>query len=280
MLDLSSDLVAFLSEGCQLVYDADSSDIGAITLKGMDQLTRSTVEVFPGCQALIDDPYEDLEGLYQIEVVELIATSEDYDPEGLFCWIVALGCYGCIDPEHGDVFTFPGVSWTQIVEAPLTYLDAQWNDGKSARQALPWLHFPFQLEESEAVLEPYGERCRLHGLELGKVKVEAGKCDQVLKERNSEYWLEQKAARFPCPGVPVSEEEVLCCAKCRQAEREWLDAIFDANPALPATPNEHGWIKCPGCGGKFKEGDSNAFRDGIHLGCSQKIELVHGESRK
>ena len=91
------------------------SSIGKIKLKTADQLTLTTITTFPGCQAILNDPFQTFDGTYQIDVVDLIAESSDYDPEGLFCWIPKLQCFASVDSEHGDILTFPSVAWSSIV---------------------------------------------------------------------------------------------------------------------------------------------------------------------
>ena len=78
--ELPADLLAFLREGRELEYDVGASEVGALTLKEESELFRSTVTTFPGCDSIIEDPYEDLEdGEYQIAVYDLVAETEDYD---------------------------------------------------------------------------------------------------------------------------------------------------------------------------------------------------------
>ena len=159
MTDLPNDLLAFLRVSRQLNYDSQKSEIGRITLKSDVDLSTSTITTFPNCQSIIEDPYSDLDGLYQIDVYDLVAESEHYDTEGLLCWIVAVKRFGCVDPEHGDVLTFPDVTWTMLAKDPLPYLDAQWGDDDGvAQRVLPWLHFPFKIRKTETVLKPYGSR--------------------------------------------------------------------------------------------------------------------------
>jgi len=135
---LSADLLAFLREGRELEYDVVASEVGTLTHKEVSELSRSTITTFPGCDSIIEDPYEDLEdGEYQIAVYDLVAETEDYDPEGMQCWIIALKCFGSIDPEHGEVLSFPKVTWTAIVKSPIRYLAAQWQDGSGAARVLP-----------------------------------------------------------------------------------------------------------------------------------------------
>ena len=135
---MSADLLAFLREGRELEYDVVASEVGTLTHKEVSELSRSTITTFPGCDSIIEDPYEDLEdGEYQIAVYDLVAETEDYDPEGMQCWIIALKCFGSIDPEHGEVLSFPKVTWTAIVKSPIRYLAAQWQDGSGAARVLP-----------------------------------------------------------------------------------------------------------------------------------------------
>ena len=67
MTDLPNDLLAFLRVSRQLNYDSQKSEIGRITLKSDVDLSTSTITTFPNCQSIIEDPYSDLDGLYQID---------------------------------------------------------------------------------------------------------------------------------------------------------------------------------------------------------------------
>jgi hypothetical protein len=153
---LPHDLLEFLHAGRQLEYDVENSDVGPIKLKHDTDLSLATISTFPGCQSIIDDPYFGLKGLYQSAVYDLVAESQDFDTKGLLCWIVALKRFGCIDPEHGDIITFPGVTWTEISAHPLPFITAQWGGNVAAVRVLPWIYFPFKLSETGAVLMPYG----------------------------------------------------------------------------------------------------------------------------
>ena len=44
-------------------------------------------------------------------------------------------------------------------------------------------------------------------------------------------------------------------------------------PPMGATPNEHGWIKCPNCGTSFMHTDRNAWTGQRHMKCGQKITI-------
>lgn len=272
---LPDDLLQFLNDGQQLQYDEDMSSIGRIALKRAADLALTTISVPNGCQSIIDDPYSDLNGHYQVQVIDLVAESEDYPTEGLLCWIVALQQFGSIDPEHGDVITFGEASWTDIAAEPLAFLDSIWiDDGVGVRQ-LPWLHFPFVPSgEGDLVIQPFGTRCPLHRSELTTTCTPKRPLFDVLRRRELRDWVAHLSTTFPCAGVPVNEHEVLCCNACRKAEDAWLQAINDSIVSMNATQNEHGWIQCPGCGTRFSASDSQRFANGIHLSCGQKITLI------
>jgi hypothetical protein len=304
-VDLPDDLRAFLSAGSQLQYNENESTIGRIVLKTEAELSRDTIAGYPGCQSIIDDPYEDLDGLYQIEVYDLVAESEMYQTEGLFCWIIALQCFGVVDPEHGDVLTFPGVTWANIVKSPTTYLDAQWDvglgrhvlpwlrflrnvgvgprvlswlhfpwDAGVGQRVLPWLHFPYEIREHETTLQPYESRCPVHDAPVTAQRLKKPPLFEVLRRLEARKWLQDRLTYFPYSGLPVSDKKLLCCQACHAAEELWLNEVDAAIAPLEAKPNAHGWIKCPGCGGRFMTTDSGNFSNGMHLGCGQKIRVV------
>jgi hypothetical protein len=278
MTALPNDLLSFLRLGRQLEYDEPNSEIGRLMLKSEMDLSLSTITTFPNYQSIINDPYSDLDGLYQIEVYDLVAESERYDKEGLLCWIVAVKRFGSVDPEHGDVLTFPDATWTDLAKAPLPYLDAQWNDGIGER-VLPWLYFQFKLRKTETVLRPYGAHCPVHGISLAVQRVPRlplldSLRRSVLRRREKDDWLQNHLTTFPCSGLPVNEDELLCCPECRAAESQWANQVEHAIIPLEARPNAHGWIQCPGCGIRFSTTDAGEFNDGVHLSCGQKISLV------
>lgn len=273
--ELPDDLIAFLGAGRQFDYDADNSVIGRITLKRAADLSLTTIMVYPGCQSIIDDPYSDIEGLYQCDIYDLVAESEDYAPEGLICWIPALKRFGCIDPEHGDVITFPNVTWTDIAANPLPYLDSQWGDDYHvAVRVLPWIYFPFKPSATDVVIAPYGARCPVHNTPVTAQRCSKPHLFSVYQQRNKDEWLQKRRTTFPCSGVPVTDDDLLCCPDCRAAEDAWIKFTVDSISPADATPNAHGWVQCPGCGTRFMITDSGVFSEGIHLNCGQRINVV------
>lgn len=271
---LPNDLIAFLAAGRQFDYDTENSEVGRIALKRDTDLALTTITTFPGCQSVINDPYRDLDGLYHIDVYDLVAESERYETEGLLCWIVALRQFGCIDPEHGDVIVFHGATWTDIAANPRPYLDAQWGDEECAVRVLPWVHFPMKLGKSEALISPYGSRCPIHNAPVTVQRVQKPPLFDVLRRRKLDDWLQSYLTVFPCSGVPITEHELLRCSHCRAAEDAWIRNVDESIVPTNTTPNAHGWVRCPGCGIRFLIADSKVFRNGIHLNCGQKITVV------
>ena len=127
------------------------------------------------------------------------------------CWIVALKRLGCVDPEHGDVVTFPDVTWTELAANPLPYLDAQWGGNEIGVRVLPWLHFPFKFSEVDAVLRPYGSRCPVHDTDVVVQRTRKPALFDVMRRREPEDWLQNYLTTFPYSGLPMSDGELLCC---------------------------------------------------------------------
>ena len=276
MADLPDDLQEFLSRRGGLAFDADDSSIGAIKLKSLDDVSESVISAFPGCQSILDDPYESLDGTYQIPVFNLIAESEDFDPDGLFCWIPKLATYAAVDPEHGDIITFPGVTWRAIVENPVQYLDAQWGLSDVETRALPWLYFSMLLDDG-TVIEPYPARCATHDRPIISQPKKRSPLFEVFRDADVDEWLETSRYQFPYAGLPTSESELLCCDECFDFESRWVDEIEASIPLLDARKNSGGFVQCPRCGIRFSPNDSAVFVDPVHLTCGQKINVVEAD---
>jgi hypothetical protein len=113
------DLYAFLQSGDVLHYDESASTVGRIRLVGADQLAEAEIEItsddsdFHGI-----DPYGFLNGTYHLNVVNLVAESEDYDPIGILVWAPSYQSFGTWDSEHLSLLLFPGTTWKEIATAP------------------------------------------------------------------------------------------------------------------------------------------------------------------
>lgn len=275
MVKLPEDLSEFLRQGRQLEYDANRSNIGEIQLKSLGEVSLETLEVFPLSSSRMFGCYESLEGTYHVPVFDLVKESEDYLPEGLFCWLPTVQAYGAVDAEHSEITIFPGVTWKSIVGNPLTYLDAQWNSslGSEGKSLLPWLYFPFHLEERSDVIEPYPKSCPVHQIPVITKRVREHRLADLIRECHLEQWLDARQ-EFPCCGVPVDEQSLLHCSDCFEAQQKWVNDTCASMPVADATPNDAGVVECPGCRRKFSYRDSNAYLDQIHLRCGTRVNVI------
>ncbi|WP_146517940.1 hypothetical protein [Stieleria varia] len=218
--------------------------------------------------------------MYHIDVVDLVAESSDYDPEGLFCWIPKLECFAAVDPEHGDVLTFPSVTWSAIVRAPVRYLEAQWSVSDDGVRVLPWLHFPFRINNSDLALSPYPAHCVLHDVPVAEHDRKRHSMFDAYRDRDVDAWLHESRVSFPWSGIPATETILISCKGCFDAEAAWLQRIDDSIPVLDARKNKGGFIQCPNCGNRFSPADLFSFVDGMHTRCGQKINVLEREAEQ
>ncbi|MEZ6143189.1 MAG: hypothetical protein R3B84_21705 [Zavarzinella sp.] len=273
MIDLPEDLRDFLSQSGSLEYDTAESSIGVIRLKSLDDLAESVISTHPCCQSIIDDPYKSFDGTYQISVCNLIADSDDYDPNGLFCWIPKLATYATIDTDHGDIIVFPYVTWHEIVKNPLEYLDVQWNLTDVGTRVLPWLFFPMLLKDGR-LIDPYPKHCKIHDLAITTQTKKHHPLFEIFRDADVDRWLEASRKYFPHAGLPACTSELLSCIECFDLELRWVNEIEETTPPLDAKKNLGGFVNCPRCGLWFSPKDSAVFSERIHLTCGQKINVL------
>jgi hypothetical protein len=146
-LRLPKDLVAFLTEGKRLKYNAAKTEVGPIVLKPIDHLRVSDFEASAnGAPAQDKDPNRAKRGHYLVRAIDLVAECDAYGPEGILAWLPDYKCFGQWDPDHQRVMVFPKTKWSQIVANPARYLDAQWRSESEdfARDIEPWKHGSFK----------------------------------------------------------------------------------------------------------------------------------------
>ena len=98
MIDfLPDDLILFLRSGQQPRYDVSICEAGEIRFHALDQLV---VKYFPMDPTGDDDPHADDHGSYLVKGISLVASCDDYDPEGLLIWLPLDQRYGIWDGEH------------------------------------------------------------------------------------------------------------------------------------------------------------------------------------
>lgn len=139
-LNLPADLVAFLQQGAQLRYDHTRCECGHVTLLPLHKLAVGEVWIDPlrHTQRAIKPPSGGAVH-YVLPAISLLASAEHYDAEYILCWLPTLGVFATADVEHGDVTTFPGITWTQIAADPLRFLDSQWSppEARGGERLLP-----------------------------------------------------------------------------------------------------------------------------------------------
>jgi hypothetical protein len=275
MNELPSDCLRFLEAGQHLDYCADGTSIGRIHLKHASELIARVARLHPDGQGTIDDPYACLDGNYAVELIDLARESDDYDPEGLLCWIPSIESFGSVDEEHSTVISYTGADWNDIVRDPVGHLDSQWGLGSVlVDQVLPWLSFPFRLDSGDAVLAPYAAVCPLHRESLIVDQQPAPILIRVYRRRDPNAWLSKCLQAFPCSGVPLNSSDTKLCRTCGDLEQDWIRAQMNAIPELPAAANSQGWIQCPGCRIRFSTSDEARFQYGVHLTCGQRIRVT------
>lgn len=76
--------------------------------------------------AIKDDPNIGSDGYYWIEMLDLIREVNDYECDGLLVWIPEIKQFGTCDCDHGVIYIFKDIGWTEILENLFTYVNTQW----------------------------------------------------------------------------------------------------------------------------------------------------------
>jgi hypothetical protein len=270
MRNLPEDLHEFLKNVPQQGRVLDGLDYGQVILKSLDEMALTTLAIRPGSQYIVDDPYDELEGAYQIRIVDLIAECEDHDPEGLFCWIEDLGVYGSINSEDSNIIIFPGVSWSVIAARP-SYYFTEACDHPDGEYVMPWMHFPFRLEDGTEIL-PYRDICTLHQTHLSvRARTHRRRFDTF---RNPTAWVQASRKQFPYAGVPISETKELFCSGCFAAEYQWATDVDETIPILDVATNSAGFVRCPQCHISFWPHHKDGTLVDRHSACGQRLNVL------
>jgi hypothetical protein len=146
------DLREFLAAGGTLQYDADECDPGKVTLCTMEQLQLCLFSVDSDDTDVEDeDPHREDPGCYLVEGVDLIRDADGgYGSEGLLIWLPQDECYAAWDGGHNKMFVFDNsTTWSDIVQSPVPYLNAQWESYESALVSpiRPWIHHVYNPQQ-------------------------------------------------------------------------------------------------------------------------------------
>ena len=134
--------MAFLRAGRQLDYDFSLAEPGEVKLKGLDALELG--EVWIGTD-IIRDPHFDEYGYYAVPAVSLTGACKAYDPEFILLWLPREQQFGTWDSDHWVLTVFGQTTWTNIVDDPFDYINAQWHPAvQTGRRFIPWPKYPFK----------------------------------------------------------------------------------------------------------------------------------------
>ena len=155
-LRLPADLVDFLRNGLQLQYDFRACEAGRVSLLPLDSLKLGTFTIDADRKENAHrDPNRGKPGMYKVPGVNLIATAQGYDPEGILIWVPDEAAFGTWDCDHHDLWIFRDTEWSEIVADPLPYITAQWTfDGIEKEWLIPWPRYPFDDDPLDAGVPP------------------------------------------------------------------------------------------------------------------------------
>lgn len=274
MFDLPNDLKEFLRMEGQLQYDVKRSRIGDIRLKKREDVALSTIEVRPDDTVGGVEGYASLEGAYHVPVFDLIERSHQFSVVGTLGWLPSVESFGVIDFEKTEVIIFPGITWQNIVQDPIKYLDVLWRVPVHdwAKSILPWLYFPLHLDARDDVIEPYPRICQKHRMPVVARKAIGHRLTWLLRNYHLDSWLESRD-KFPCCGVTGAEGGLLHCSPCFEAEQQWVKYVYAWLPVRDAAANRVGYVVCPGCGRSFSY-RSDIYLDQVHLRCGQRVNVI------
>ena len=118
MVKLPEDLISFLKSDSKLDYDESLAEPGFVGLVGHEQIVQGVVWI---------EGESSGNSYYEIPAVNLTVENEYYDPEFILCWLPNEMMFGAWDSDHWELFTFRDISWTQIAQDPLPYINCQWD---------------------------------------------------------------------------------------------------------------------------------------------------------
>jgi hypothetical protein len=150
LLQLPADLVAFLTAGHRLEYDADQCEAGAVTLIPLADLKLERFPMETGGLAVFEqDPHYPQRGSYLVAGVNLVSDcTGGYEAAGLLLWLPVERRYATWDNSHCTIRLFgPEVTWDRIAAAPVPHINAQWSgmdpESPPMEDLVPWPAHPY-----------------------------------------------------------------------------------------------------------------------------------------
>jgi hypothetical protein len=126
-LNPPTELIDFIKSGKQLEYNPSECEVGEVKLTKFDSLKLGEVWVDSEQSPLYEkDPNKDEKGYYAVPAVSLTSECDDFDAEFILLWLPNEELYGTWDSDHWDLKFFPNYQWSDIIQNPVPYLNAQW----------------------------------------------------------------------------------------------------------------------------------------------------------
>jgi hypothetical protein len=121
LLNLPGDFLAFRRAGETFpALKPKECECGFVKLKLLNELVVESVPV-------AIKPHDDSLGFFSMDIVNLVAQCEKYEPFGTLIWLPNRTAFAQYDSDHAVCIEFPSSNWEDIVEAPAVFLSAQWN---------------------------------------------------------------------------------------------------------------------------------------------------------
>jgi hypothetical protein len=139
---LPSDAVAFLRAGRQLEYDFAAAVPGEVKLRVFDELELGEAWI---STIIKSDPHFEEFGYYAVPAISLTEDCEEDDSEYILLWLPHERLFGTWDSDRWLLTVFEHSTWTDIVENPITYINAQWYpDSQTSKHFIPWPKYAFK----------------------------------------------------------------------------------------------------------------------------------------
>lgn len=145
MITLPDDLTEFLASNRQLEYPSTECECGRIILLPLGKHELGEVWVDgESLREIASDPNKGIEGYYAVPAVNLVESCDGYDPEHILSWVPDLALYISWDCDHWAITMFQSVTWRQIANSPLQFVNAQWESPSIGQALVPWPQFEFR----------------------------------------------------------------------------------------------------------------------------------------
>lgn len=91
------------------------------------------IENYGELEKTLDEMY------FPFSAYDLLSDVPGYNPVGTLIWLPTIEQFGSCDTDHGVLYSFPTITWPQIVASPEGYINCQWYPERVANELIrPW----------------------------------------------------------------------------------------------------------------------------------------------